>query len=120
MTQFLIDAHGLKPDAARQRVSRTRAAVKRLAYITFPRKARFIYLQQHYGSPQYWENLIEALIRTRPAYGLAIESILLRGGLIPVKHFPIARGAPIMQARHLSPDTIFNRLRQAHSWTRSL
>jgi hypothetical protein len=113
VAQFLVDNHGLKPDAARQRVSRTRTAVKRLAYITFPRKARFIYLQQQYGSPQYWEKLVEALIRTRSAYGLAIESILQRGGLIPVKHFAIACGAPMMQARHLSPDTIFNRLKQA-------
>lgn len=113
VSEYLVNKHKLTPSAARKRVSRATGRVRRLAYITFPRRARFIYLQQQFGSPHYWERLIETLIQTKSAYGLAIAAIHQRGGLIPLDHFAIACGAPLRQARHLSPHTIFERLNQA-------
>ncbi|WP_318761453.1 hypothetical protein [Aminobacter niigataensis] len=113
VSEHLVKVLRLSPTTARKRVSRASGEVKRLAYITFPRKARFVYLQNDFGSPLYWERLIEALLETNSAYGLAIAAIRQRGGLIPADHFPIACGAPLKQLKHLSPGTIFERLDQA-------
>ena len=113
VTEHLVKVLNFSPVAARKQVSRARGEVRRLAYITFPRKARFIYLRQEFGSPLYWERLIEALLKTKSAFGLAIAAIKQRDGLIPEAHFAIACGAPLRQARHLSPDTIFQRLETA-------
>ena len=70
-------------DAARKRVSRLPDGVKRLGFITFPRKARFIYHEQQFGSELYWERLIAALQQTNSAYGYAIAGLRLRNGIVP-------------------------------------
>ncbi|OWU67704.1 hypothetical protein ATO2_14290 [Roseovarius sp. 22II1-1F6A] len=100
-------------DAARKRVSRLPDGVKRLGFITFPRKARFIYHEQQFGSELYWERLIAALQQTNSAYGYAIAGLRLRNGIVPASHFKIICGAPVRQAKHLSPETIFERLAKA-------
>ncbi|RVK52858.1 hypothetical protein CN155_21345 [Sinorhizobium meliloti] len=112
LSAYLETTFSIKPAAARQKVSRAKD-IKRLAYLPFPRNARFVYLQKDFGSDRFWRSLIKALIDTNSAYGAAIAAIRARGGLIPKAHFPIACGAPIQQKKHLSPDTILQRLIQA-------
>jgi hypothetical protein len=90
--------HGHSPAAARKRISRPSANVKRLAYLPFRRNARFLYLKSDFGSPKYWENLIHALLANKSAYGLALSALQQRGGIIPAKHFLIACGAPRQDA----------------------
>lgn len=104
---------GMTPAAARKRISRLSPGVKRLAFLPFPRNARFLYLERDFGSPRYWDALIAALLDTKSAYGLALAALKQRGGIIPLKHFPIACGAPLRQKRHLSPETILQRLKKA-------
>lgn len=113
LTRILVQSHGIGPEAARKRVSRQGKNVRRLAYVTFPRNVRFVYLQQQFGSPEYWERLIQALLDTGSAYGLALAALRQRGGIMPFEHFPIACGAPLRQSKHLSPETIFQRLQKA-------
>lgn len=109
----LVKTLGISEAAARKRVSRLAGNVRRLGYITFPRKARFLYLERQFGSPIYWENLVEALMQTKSAYGDAIAALRQRGGVVPERLFPIVCGAPVRQLRHLSPETIFTRLNGA-------
>lgn len=104
---------GVTPAAARKRISRLGPGVKRLAFLPFPRNARFLYLEKDFGSPRYWDALITALLDSRSAYGLALAALRQRGGIIPLRHFPIACGAPLRQKRHLSPETILQRLTKA-------
>jgi hypothetical protein len=113
VARHLVKA-GLKPAAARKRVSRPSPGVKRLAFLPFPRNARFIYLERDFGSPRYWDALITALLSSKSAYGLALAALRQRGGIIPVKHFQIACGAPLRQRKHLAPETILQRLTKAH------
>lgn len=113
IVKHLVDDQGMLPAAARKRVSRVGGDVKRLAGIVFPHKARFFYLQRQFGAPEYWANLADALISTNSAYGYAIAALRQRDGVIPVGQFPIVCGAPLRQQRHLSPDTIYNRLSDA-------
>ncbi|WP_192937121.1 hypothetical protein [Sinorhizobium meliloti] len=60
VSDHLVQNLGLTPAAARKRVSRASGEVRRLAYITFPRKARYVYLEKQFGSPEYWSNLVDA------------------------------------------------------------
>lgn len=113
VTDHLVKVYGVAPAAARKRISRAAGNVKRLAYITFPRKARFVYLSKDFGSPRYWRALEAALLATNSVYGLAISAIRHRGGILPADHFQIACGSPLKQSRHLSPDTVLQRLAQA-------
>lgn len=113
LARLLVERHGLSLEAARKRISRQPAPVKRLAYLKFPRNARFVYLQEQYGSPWFWETLVNTLLETSPAYGGAIAALRQRGNLMPKPHFLIACGSPLAQRRHLSPQTVLDRLTQA-------
>lgn len=72
-----------------------------------------MYLQEQYGSTWFWVALEKALLETSPAYGGAIAAVNQRGGLMPKQHFLIACGSPLAQLRHLSPQTVLDRLVKA-------
>lgn len=114
LTACLIAEHGLTAEAARKRVSRGRPNLKRLAFLPFPRKARFLYLQEQYRSSEYWKALKQAISSSNSAYSPALASLLQRGGIMPKAHFAIACGAPLRQKKHLSPETVLTRLKQAN------
>jgi len=112
LTQFLAKHYGLTPVAARQRVSRQRS-IFRLDYLKLPRNAQFVYLQKQYNSQQFWDVLEKTLLEISPAYGDAIAALRQRGGLMLKPHFFIACGSPLRQTKHLSPQTVLDRLVQA-------
>jgi hypothetical protein len=118
VAQHLVNIHSLNEPAARKRVSRVAGDVRRLQGVTFPHKARLLYLQSQFGSQLYWSRLVDALLETRSAYGYAIAALQQRDGLVPERYFPIVCGAPLRQQKHLSPETIFLRLSQAGLLTR--
>jgi hypothetical protein len=113
LARHLVEDYRITPDAARKQVSRGFKGMNKLAYLTFPRNSRFAYLIKDYGSPQYWESLIEIILTSNSAYSLALGSIIQREGIVPLEHFKISCGAPLRQQKHLSPDTILNRLVEA-------
>lgn len=112
IAEGLVESEGLSPAAARKRVSRSRVEVKRLAFLVFPRKARFVYLPGQFGSDLYWSRLVAALQSTNSAYGYAIAAVRARGDIVPEAYFPIVSGAPVRQARHLSSSLIAARLEE--------
>lgn len=114
LTARLVAEHGLTAEAARKRVSRGFPGLKRLAYLPFPRKARFLYLQGQYRSSWYWRTLKQAILCSSSSYSPALASLLQRDGIMPKSHFTIACGAPIRQKKHLSAETILIRLKQAN------
>ena len=115
LAEHLVSKGKILPVAARKRISRAVKAgnVNRLLYVTFPHKARFIYLQNQFASEEFWKNLNESLLETNSAYGRAISAIRQRGDFIPMEHFTIACGSPLELKRHLSPDNIFKGLEHA-------
>lgn len=113
LADALVKDHRLTPATARKRISR-HDKLKRLAYLPFPRNARFVYLQRDYGSPWFWEALSQALLDHTLAHGGALAALMARDGLMPLRHFEIACGAPTAQKKHLSPATILERLQRAH------
>jgi hypothetical protein len=88
-------------------------SIKRLAFLPFPRNARFVYLKRHYGSPLFWHNLVAAFNNTNSIYGAVLGAIVARDGIVPEPHFAIVCGAPIRQKKHVSADVVLERLLQA-------
>lgn len=109
LADYLVQNYGLTPAAARQRVSRATVGVKRLGHLPFQRKARFLYLQSDYASPWYWENLYKAIYDTNGAYARALGAVDARS-VLPIEHFWVACGAPIAQKKHISANTVLERL----------
>lgn len=109
ITEYLIHSCGLSSQTARQRVSRATQDILRLE-LSFPRRAKFLFLKEQAGTGLYWGRLNEALLSCNSAYGYAISAIEERGGIIPKCYFEIICGAPIKQKKHLSASTVLNRL----------
>ena len=108
----LVRDFGLVPATARQRVSRS-TNIKKLAHLVFPRGARFVYLQSEYASPHFWTALIKRLLEQSVSYGGGLAALMARGGLMPLRHFLIACGAPVAQKGHIAARGVLDRLRAA-------
>ncbi|MCJ2032710.1 hypothetical protein [Methylobacterium sp. J-068] len=106
----ILEAGGLSSSAARQRVSRAPAKVKRLDGLVFPHRVRFAYHESQFNSEGYWNGLLNCLSESNTAYMPAIKAVEARGGIVPQSHFGIICGAPLKQKKHLSPETIIERL----------
>src|SRR4051794_37078365 len=102
----LLEADGLSPQAARQRVSRAATPVRRLNGLAFPRGVRFLYLESTYNSVRYWEALLRDLEAAGPAYAAAMAGLRSRGGIIPAVHFPIVSGSPVKQKKQISAEAV--------------
>ena len=113
VAEYLCSYHGISPVAARQRISRTKGSINRLSMLRFPRKARFLYLEEQFASPWYWQNLEAVLRENTTAYGFALSALLARDGLCLERYFPIICGAPDKQKRHLSASAVLEGLLEA-------
>lgn len=110
LTVALAERLKISSPAARQRLSRARGNVRRLAGIPFPRNARFMYLVKQFGSPEYWNRLASTLIANNSALGYAIMALRQNGGMVPARQFPIISGSPVRQRKHLAAETVLQRL----------
>ncbi|MCB9893510.1 MAG: hypothetical protein H6839_03575 [Planctomycetes bacterium] len=102
----LLVAQGLTPAAARQRVSRARGSVKRLAGLRLPNREAFLFLDGQYGKDSWKESLSTALIQSRSAYGRALQGLIARGGSVPANQFTVASGLAIKPAKGQIPHTV--------------
>ena len=109
----LLEEMGLSADAARKRVSRGFPGLQHLVGLKFPRNSKFLYLKQDYLSERYCSSLIRSILDSKSAYAPALAALLQRQGVMPKTHFLSACGAPIQQKKHLSAETILNRLLEA-------
>lgn len=101
---------GLSDTAARKRLSRRPEGVMALKGITFPKRARFLYLERQFGTSQYWTALINAVRTTSPAYAAALAGVSARGGILTRSEFDVASGAPLRQKKQISSETVLQRL----------
>lgn len=109
LAEYLVKTRKLSSAAARQRVSRGDAKVKRLAHLPFARKARFLYHQDDYASPLYWERLFAAIFASGGPYSRALASVQARLA-IPTGQFGAVGGAPIAQKKQLAAHAVLERL----------
>ncbi|WHI44622.1 hypothetical protein [Microbulbifer sp. VAAF005] len=108
-----IAKNGVKHATARKRIQRAvdQGSIKRLIGITFPKKVSFLYHENTYGTPEYWDALIQAIDDSSPAYSAALNSLRARGGIVLEKYFPIISGSPIRQQKQVASDDVLERLK---------
>jgi hypothetical protein len=113
LTEHLINVHHMQPAAARQRVKRAPKEIKRLK-LPFPRRAKFLYLEDDFQTPRFWKALTAAFNDVGKAYALALSAVEARI-IIPLPHWPIVCGSPLKQKRHLSAETVLYKLKEAEA-----
>jgi hypothetical protein len=101
---------GKSAEAARQIVSRLPSEVRVLHGLPFPKRARFLYLDQHFPTDLYWEALTRAIDTANPAYSAALAGVRSRGGVVRLKDFDTVAGAPVKQKGQVSGSTVLDRL----------
>ncbi len=106
----LLEKRGISPEAARQRVFRRSPEIDTLRGLTFPKRARFIYLNSQFGTDQYWSALIAEIQEMNPAYAAALAALRARGGLSLSRHFDIISGSPLRQKRQLASEVVLKNL----------
>ena len=113
LTSELIEhmvAQGISASAARQRITRSKNEHKRLAGLRFAKNARFIYLEDQFGRPEFWTAIERAFQSSGISYWGAVVGLRARGGCCPKSMFPAVCGAPLARVRQLSPERILERL----------
>lgn len=110
LAEKLETRFGMTNSAARQAVSRAAAPVRRLKGIVFPHRARFVYLDTHYGSPLFFDALLRALREANHSCHYGLEALASRSGIMPVDHFRIACGAPNLQKKQVGIDRLIENL----------
>lgn len=103
-------AEGLSEEAARQRISRSKGHVRRLTTIRLPKRESFLYLDSQYGSYEFWDSLVKSHTEANSAYGIAMQSIMARGGAIPKNFFSIVSGSPQKLKKHIASNNILENL----------
>ena len=109
LAKHLVEHLGITYDAARKQVSRAKGDVGRLNF-NFPHRARFLYHKKDFASERYWTTLVNVMQDTNSSYGMALSSLIARGGIIPKKHFTIASGSPIAMKGRLSCEQVLKKL----------
>lgn len=95
--------------AARQRLSRAGAPVRRLNGI-LPKKEGFLYLEDDALSDRFIDNLIDSLRATGSAYAYAIDGLAARGGTVKEEEFAVISGSADRQKGHIPNEAIVKRL----------
>lgn len=113
LADILVERFGLTPAAARKRISRGTPNLKKLSYIIFPHRARFVYLKKDYASSKYWKALYSSLRKENSSYYMAINSIRTRGGMVRKDEFGIICGSPVRQKNHIPYESIISSLMKA-------
>jgi len=109
LAEKLVLKYRISPEAARKRISRAGSEVRRLDHLPFPKKVRFVYLQEQYASNWYWARLFQAIEDTGGVYARALAAVLGRTA-VPIEHFKIACGSPIAQKKHIAANLVLERM----------
>ncbi|QPW30185.1 hypothetical protein [Edwardsiella ictaluri] len=113
LVEEMLKKSTLNSTAARKQISRAVATGKlHCVDNLFPKRERFIYLAQQYGSGDYWRNLTTALLGSSSAYGLALSCLRARGGILKLEHFAAACGSPVAMKKRLSWSSVLEGLLQ--------
>jgi hypothetical protein len=105
-----LQRRGLSSANSRKAVQRAGANVFKLSKIRFKHNDQFLYLADEYRSSRFYQNLVAAFDEKESAYGLAVNSLVARDGLVPKAYFDIISGSPVLMKKQLSSGIVLQRL----------
>ena len=97
----LVSDLAVSPEAARKRISRTSAPVRRFPVQLLPKRESFLYLNAQRKTELFWTSFHSALRSANSVYGHAIDGLLARGGVVPAHDFEVVSGAPRAMKRQV-------------------
>lgn len=92
IVSLLMEKDGISSEAARKRISRAQNPVEKLRDVNLPNRELFLYLDDDFGTNEFYNSLVEAFKVTNSAYGRALTGLQARGGIMRREYFPIASG----------------------------
>lgn len=105
---------GMKPDAARKRLSRLTQPVRKFPVQILPKREAFLYLQEDRNTDRFWENLMRDLRASGSVYGAALDGMSARGGVVTEDGFRVVSAATVLPQRgQLTIDTVARTLKAA-------
>ena len=104
---------GISSDAARKRISRIQLPIQKFPIQLLPKGERFLYLEDQRKSEYFWTNFQTALRDTGSIYGLAIDSLVARGGVIPSDEFAVISGAPLAMKGQVAVNRVLDTMIEA-------
>jgi hypothetical protein len=105
-------SQGASPANARKMIQRASSSILRLSEITFPHRESFLYLPDHRDTELFWQRLLLAFRFTNSVYGLAIDALAIRGGIVPMAYFSIVSGSPNKLRGHISAERVVEGLQR--------
>ena len=109
-----LQAQGLSATAARQQISRSREPVLRFPIPLLPKREAFLYLKADRNTERFWDNFLRDMRETGSIYGLALDGLIARGGIVSPQAFGVISGAPASpQKGQVAADLVISRLGSA-------
>ncbi len=105
-----LEQRGLTATNARKAVQRAGPNVVKLRKIRFRHNDQFLYLRSDYRSARFYQNLLLAFDKKESAYGLAVNSLLARDGLVARPFFDIISGSPVLMKKQISSGRLLQNL----------
>ena len=112
LAEHLQKKNGISSSAARQRIARSTLAIK-FPVPLLPNRESFVYLKKQSHLKTFWPKFHNILRETNSIYGMAIDGLASRGGVVRVSEFPVISGAPIALKKQVTTDIVAKNLKKA-------
>jgi hypothetical protein len=105
-----LQQQGLSETNSRKAIQRAGPNVFKLSKIRFSHNDQFLYRPDEYRGLRFYKNLLAAFDEKESAYGLAVNSLIARDGLVPRAYFDIISGSPVLMKKQISSRRVLQRL----------
>ena len=112
LAESLQKEEGISDSTARQRIFRSNLVIK-FPIQLLPNREKFIYLKKQRQSKDFLLKLHTAMKKTNSVYGMAIDSLSIRGGIVKVSEFSVISGAPVALKKQITTDIVAKNLERA-------
>jgi hypothetical protein len=110
LAEALQEEFGITPIAARKRVSRALPPIRRFPVPLLPKRESFLYHQKQRSTEAFWTNFLRDLRDTHSIYGIALDGLVARGGLVAADEFAVISGAPLALQKQVSSRAVAEKL----------
>lgn len=114
LAQRLVDRYRVSSVAARQIISRSSEPVRKLFALTFDNNQKYIYLDSHFASQDFYEGIIASLNKASKAYYAFVHPFIFQQGFIHKKQLAAYTFSPLKPLKgHKIAESIINDLLSA-------
>ncbi len=107
----MVQEHGFTRVNASQIISRSLRAPKDKSGIDvlqniLPKRTGLLFLSKERNTVKFWKGVVSEMQKSKGAYSYALNSIIARSGIVPIKHFHISCGSPSGKLKNIPQVTL--------------